>query len=135
MLQKTREMIEDLILNLVGLPTTQDPDVKRLFEEGVKLYAECKFKEAITAFEHCLLLPSATIENKTALNLLKSIEILKRIGDKYHLAASLSNIAILYLDIGKKEVAKQYLQQSYELYLEVELKSDAEEVKRRFDSI
>ncbi len=79
--QKTKETLENLILeNLIdelegkvylgGLPTTQDLSVKRLFEEGIELCTEYKFKEAITAFGDCLLLPNATLENKTGLNLL-----------------------------------------------------------------
>ncbi len=74
--QKTREALENPIdelegkIYLGGLLTTQDPDVKRLFWRGIELYAEYKFEETITAFEDCLLLPNATLENKTGLNLL-----------------------------------------------------------------
>ncbi len=65
----------------------------------------------------------------------KSKEILKRIGDRHHLAMSLQNIGLLYQDIGKKDIAKQALKESYELFFQLNLKSEADKVKQILDSL
>jgi tetratricopeptide (TPR) repeat protein len=65
----------------------------------------------------------------------KSKEIFEKIGDIHHLAISLTNIAILYHDTGKKDKARQYLNESYKLYLELNLKSDAEEVAKLLEEL
>jgi len=65
----------------------------------------------------------------------RSIGISKRIGDQVGLATIYYNIGVLYLHIGKKDIAKQYLQESYKLYLQFNLKSEADEVKQFIDEI
>ncbi len=65
----------------------------------------------------------------------KSIKIKERIGEQKGLATTYSNIGILYLEIGKKDIAKQYLQKIYELYLQLNLKSQAEKIKQLIDRI
>jgi tetratricopeptide (TPR) repeat protein len=59
----------------------------------------------------------------------KSREIFETICDKHHLSMSLGNIGLLYRDIGKKDKARQYLSESYQIYIQLNLKSEAEEVK------
>jgi tetratricopeptide (TPR) repeat protein len=120
------------------LPVTPDPDVRRLFEEGVKLYAKCKFKDAITTFNNCLLLPSATIENKTALHNLigmcyyslsdyksakayyeKSLEIAKKIKDKTERlkanASAYNNIGGIYYAQGNYQQALMWYEKSKDI--------------------
>jgi len=103
--QKTRKTSENSIdelegkFYLGGLPTTQASDVKRLFEEGVKLYTEYKLKEAITTLGDCLLLPSTTLENKTSLNLL---------------------IGLCYYDLSDYEESKRYYEEALEMAERIE---------------
>ncbi|MDI6736736.1 MAG: hypothetical protein QME42_11205 [bacterium] len=48
---------------------------------------------------------------------------------------SLRNIGLLYRDTGKKERAKEYLQESYRLFIQLNLKPEAEEVKELLEDI
>jgi predicted ATPase len=65
----------------------------------------------------------------------KSKEILEEIGDMHHLAMCLTNIALLYRDTQKKDKARQYLNESYKLYLQLNLKSEAEKVKQLLEEL
>ncbi|HAW49618.1 TPA: hypothetical protein DCX16_01505 [bacterium] len=65
----------------------------------------------------------------------KSIEIFKKIRSWHSMATLLGNIGIIYLHTDKKDIAKQYLQQSYELYLQLNLKSEADKVKQLLNSL
>jgi hypothetical protein len=60
----------------------------------------------------------------------KSVEIFKEVGSWHSVAVLLENIALLYRDTGNKDKARQYLKESYKLYLKLNLKSDAEKVRQ-----
>jgi hypothetical protein len=65
----------------------------------------------------------------------KSIEIFEEVDSWHSVAVLLSNIAILYLDTGNKAKARQYLKESYKIYLKLNLKSDAEKVSQLLEEL
>ncbi len=60
----------------------------------------------------------------------KSAGIFKEIGSWHSVAVLFRNIGLLYRAIDEKDVARQYLQESINLYLQLKLESEAEEVRR-----
>ncbi len=65
----------------------------------------------------------------------KSVGIFKEVGSWHSVAVLLSNIGVLYRAIDEKDVARQYLKQSEQLYIQLNLKSEAEEVKRLLEAL
>lgn len=60
----------------------------------------------------------------------KSKKIVEKIGDRHHLAMFLRNIGLLYRDTGQKKEAATCLKESLQIFTQLNLPDEAEEVKQ-----
>jgi tetratricopeptide (TPR) repeat protein len=130
--------------NLIGLCYYSLSDYKKAkacYEESLKIAKKIenkteKLKATASAYNNIGLIHKAQGNYQEALKWCeKSVEIFKEVGSWHSVAVLLENIAILYRDTHKKAKARQYLKESYKIYLQLNLKSDAEKVKQLLEKL
>ena len=65
----------------------------------------------------------------------KSKEILEKIGSRHHLAMSLRNIGLLYRATGQEKEAATCLKESLQIYIQLNLPDEADEVKQLLEGL